>query len=110
MIIPAQAGLRTESGLCVYVGGDELHRLNVHLYEKQIKLVAQIHSHPTDAYHSDTDDAYAIATVLGSLSIVVPDFASRPFNMQECAVYRLDGRGWIEVPPSDLPHLIEIDD
>ncbi len=109
-IIPAQEGLRSDYGVCVRVDGDELHRINVELYDNKLSLIAQIHSHPTDAYHSTTDDAYPIATTVGCLSLVVPDFASRPFDLRDCAVYRLLPSGeWEELSGAEVESLIVIE-
>jgi hypothetical protein len=116
VIVPRQQGHRTEHGLAVSVSGDELHRINVHLYRTKQKLLAQVHSHPTEAYHSAMDDRYAIATALGSFSIVVPDFATGPFSLAEFATYRLlEGRWfwdrkarWREVSASVAAQFIRI--
>lgn len=108
-IIPEQSGIRSAHGLLVSVGEAELRRINLHLYRSGLRLLAQIHSHPTDAYHSEVDDEYAIATALGSFSIVVPNFARAPFDLRICATYRLtaasvwraEGRArWTPVPPA----------
>lgn len=88
-IIPRQTNSRGDHGLLVEVDGDELHRINLKLYRHGWRIVAQIHSHPGAAYHSGTDDRFAIATTQGAFSIVVPDFAQGPFVMQEFATYRL---------------------
>lgn len=93
-VIPRQQGHRTDHGLAVSVPGVELHRINMLLHRAGLRLVAQVHSHPTEAFHSDTDDRYAIATALGCLSLVVPDFAVRPFALHDCAAYRLTRRRW----------------
>lgn len=93
-IVPQQNGIRTEHGLAVTVSGEELHRINMHLYRTKQRLIAQIHSHPGHAFHSSTDDDYAIATALGSLSLVVPDFAVDPFEVARCATYRLQPPRW----------------
>lgn len=97
VIIPKQRGLRTEHGLAVTVEGIELHRINMSLRRDGLRLIAQIHSHPTEAFHSAMDDEYAIATALGSLSVVVPDFAAAPFSIRGCAVYRLTEPGWLSL-------------
>ena len=76
------------------VEADELHRLNVWLYENAERLAIQVHSHPTEAFHSDTDDAYPIVTTLGGLSLVVPDFARYGVRGPETALYRLSSAGW----------------
>lgn len=93
-IVPVQDGRITDHGLIVTVSGDELHRINVHLYKTGRKLIAQVHSHPGHAYHSAVDDEYAIATEVGAFSIVVPDFAEGPFEIGNYAVYRLQEGRW----------------
>ncbi|HEX8459354.1 MAG TPA: Mov34/MPN/PAD-1 family protein [Pyrinomonadaceae bacterium] len=110
-IIPEQKGLRSDLGVCVSVDGRELHRINVWLHSRGLTLVAQLHSHPTEAYHSDTDDTYPIATTTGSLSLVVPDFAVAPFSLEDCAIYRLlPPLSWVELSPEDAARLIVIED
>lgn len=108
-LIPAQRAVRTAKGVCVIVGPEELHRINVWLFDNRSTVMAQLHSHPDDAYHSDTDDSFPIATTAGSLSLVVPGFAKRPFALQECAVYRLMADAtWHELPGPDVARLIQI--
>ncbi|MGA0594265.1 Mov34/MPN/PAD-1 family protein [Enterovirga sp. CN4-39] len=114
--IPRQQGHRTPQGVAVTVAGPELHRLNLYLHRNELRLIAQIHSHPTHAYHSAMDDEYAVATALGSLSLVVPDFAAAPFTVETCAVYRLQRRPWWQFSEKprwtavgDAPRLIRIE-
>lgn len=110
-LIPAQRGLRYDTGVCVRVDSEELFRINRYLYQTGRQLVAQLHSHPTDAYHSETDDTYPIATTAGAFSLVVPDFAIRPFSLADCAVYRLvPGEGWLEFPPPAVARVIQLTD
>lgn len=92
--LPAQTGHQLPDGICVTVDGDELHRLNRWLYENGQRLGAQVHSHPTRAYHSDTDDSYPIATQRGALSLVVPHFANGGIRGGGVATYRLTASGW----------------
>lgn len=94
VIVPEQQGIRSDHGLAVMVPGVELQRINLYLYRNGLRLIAQIHSHPTEAYHSEMDDEYAIATALGAFSLVVPDFARHPFSITACAIYRLTPRMW----------------
>lgn len=111
LLLPKQRGLRTKDGVCVIVDADEMHRINVHLFQTGLRLIAQVHSHPTHAYHSDTDDQYALATTIGAFSLVVPDFAVRPFSLTDCAIYRLARNGeWIEVPPAQARSIFIIED
>lgn len=104
--VPRQTATRSRDGLTVRVEGEALHRLNVWLYEHTQILAAQVHAHPTDAYHSETDDTFPIVTALGGLSLVVPDFC-RCDLFTDSAAYRLTPEGWIE---SERPvrELIEV--
>src|SRR5206468_3625659 len=66
-LIPKQVGHFVGGGVCVTVDGEELHRMNVWLHSQGLRLIAQLHSHPSEAYHSETDDAFPIATTEGCL-------------------------------------------
>ena len=107
--VPKQTAYRLETGLCVRVDGSELHRLNTWLYEAKQVVGVQVHSHPTEAYHSETDDAYPVATLEGSLSIVLPFFARHGWDTDGNAAYRLIEGRWLKVtgPLSDLVEVVE---
>ena len=105
--VPRQTSYKLESGLCVRVDGDELHNLNVWLYRSQQIIGVQVHSHPTDAYHSVTDDAYPIATLEGSLSVVLPYFGRDGWESVGIATYRLESGDWRELT-SPIDKLIEV--
>jgi proteasome lid subunit RPN8/RPN11 len=75
-------------------------------------VLAQIHSHPGEAFHSEVDDEWAIVRYEGALSIVVPYFASdttpKSF-LEDAAVFVLRADDvWHEVPPHQLHHLLEM--
>lgn len=109
--VPAQRAIRTESGLAVLVDADELHRLNVWLYQQQLRLIAQIHTHPTDAYHSELDDAIPIITSQGGLSLVIPDFARGAADLATYAIYRLGpANTWDAVSERDVTDLVKVTD
>jgi len=108
-IIPEQEAYILDEGLLYSVDGEELHRINVWLYANKMTLIAQIHSHPRRAYHSETDDQYPIIAVNGGLSIVIPDFAFRPFSLRDWAIYRLyPQRMWKFLEPAQVSELIKI--
>lgn len=94
--VPTQRAFKTRKGLLVRVEGDALHRMNAWLYEHEQVLIAQVHAHPTDAYHSETDDSFPVVTSEGGLSIVVPDFCKHGLITPETAIYRLSTSGWVE--------------
>lgn len=108
--VPFQTAHTLPDGLCVTVHGDELHRLNRWLYENKQTLAVQVHSHPTHAFHSDTDSAYPILTQRGGLSIVVPHFARSGVAGPGVATYRLDGHGWRHVRGRKLRRLLTLND
>lgn len=91
---PKQTTSRGEEGLLVMVDGEALFRVNRAFYERGLILGGQVHSHPTDAYHSSTDDTYPLMTLAGGLSAVVPDFGEGGRErLSEWAWYRLVGTG-----------------
>lgn len=92
--LPKQTATRTRHGLLVVVDGAELFRVNREFYRQGLTLAGQIHSHPTNAYHSDTDDTYPLITLKGGLSVVVPDFGrGGQDQLSNWAWYRLAGTG-----------------
>lgn len=108
MHVPHQHSYRGRSGLHVEVGGDALHELNRWLYEHGQQLVAQVHSHPTEAYHSETDDAYPMVAAIGALSIVLADFGQHGLSSPTTAVYRLSEHGWTELGSLDVNSLLQV--
>jgi hypothetical protein len=106
-IVPEQRAMVTGGGLLVTVDGNALFEINKLVHERSETLAAQVHSHPTSAYHSSTDDAFPLVTLIGALSIVVPDFARyAPADMERWAWYRLSAQGkweaaskntWVEI-------------
>lgn len=109
MHVPRQTAYRLTDGLCVRVEGPELHRLNVWLFEHQERLAVQVHSHPTDAYHSETDDAFPIVTTRGGLSLVVPDFGRRGVRGPGIVLYRLGLSGWDEIGSAQARSLLHLE-
>src|SRR5688572_8194258 len=60
VLVPEQNPIREENGVGYFVEGPVLFKLAKYLEREKLRLIAQVHSHPTDAYHSETDDRYAI--------------------------------------------------
>ncbi len=108
VLIPEQCAMETEHGLLVTVEGEALFRVNKAVYERNEVLAAQVHTHPTDAYHSSTDDTFPLVTLVGALSIVLPDFAREaPGDIDRWAWYRLSKRAKWE--PASTSTKIEIE-
>jgi proteasome lid subunit RPN8/RPN11 len=95
--VPNQQPVTSESGVGYFVSGETLFQLNRSLADTGLRLIAQVHSHPGEAYHSKADDRYAIVTADGGFSLVVPDFGRAPANPSSWAVYRLIRGDWREL-------------
>lgn len=69
-------------------------------------IVAQIHTHPREAFHSFADDKWAIVRHQGAYSLVLPYFCSttNPENFMETVVtFVLDeSNSWGEVDNSNI--------
>lgn len=63
-----------------------------------LQIVAQVHTHPGVAYHSDGDVEGARIRYIGYASVVLPDFGRRLPHLDEAAVYVFCGnRGWTKL-------------
>lgn len=75
-------------------------------------VLSQIHTHPGEAFHSPTDDRWAIVRHTGALSIVLPYFASQSTDrnfIEQAAVFYLDGSNvWRAVKPKQLARRLRI--
>ena len=79
-----------------YISDIYVHNLNVKLNKEKCSAIAQIHTHPGDAFHSSVDDEHSILSIPGSFSIVIPDYGNIPVNaIDEWLVYRLIDGKWI---------------
>lgn len=106
--VPEQHPVSDESGLGYFVSGDALFELNRGLAKTGLRLIAQVHSHPREAYHSHTDDRYAIVTAEGGFSLVVPNFGKAPADPASWAVYRLVCGDWKELTSHEVRNLFEV--
>ncbi len=106
--VPAQRSFRSTEGLHVRVDAEQLHGMNMWLYQNRQTLGIQVHTHPGEAYHSVTDDTYPIVTTLGGLSLVVPDFAQHGVLCTGTVLYRLHRDGWRIVGLDRAKRLLEV--
>jgi hypothetical protein len=86
-----------------HVGGFVLadHWLNdfwFRLAEENLGVRIQVHTHPGEAFHSPTDDAFPIIHTTGFLSLVIPNFALGPIGFEGAFLTEIqaDGR-WREI-------------
>jgi hypothetical protein len=64
------------------------------LSEKGLGIRVQVHTHPQQAFHSQTDDAFPIVHTNGFLSLVIPNFGLGPVGFDEAYLAEIseDGR------------------
>lgn len=83
------------SAVHVIVERDEIERINDELATTREVLGVQLHTHPSEAFHTTIDAEYPLITKVGALSVVVPDYATAPLgDLSHCAVYRYEEKGW----------------
>src|SRR5207253_2960750 len=93
-LTPPQESISSERGVGYFVTGDTLFQINKILSDRGLRLIAQVHSHPGEAYHSEADDLYAIVTTEGGFSLVVPNFGDAAAEPRSWANYRLVDSEW----------------
>ncbi len=77
---------------------DELFRINKELFSIKQTLVAQVHTHPSHAFHSETDDEFATVSHEGAYSIVVPNFGTVSVSdYDNCAYFLRRGSNWMQL-------------
>jgi hypothetical protein len=108
--VPEQKPIQSEDGVGYFVSGETLFLMNRALSESGLRLIAQVHSHPREAYHSEADDRYAIVTANGGFSLVVPNFGHVDPDPALWAVYQLRDRRWLELSKASVQSLIRVRD
>lgn len=101
-VIPDQVGQRSAFGVAVEVTDAGKLQMAAALALDEL-WHARIHSHPGEAFHSETDDRNPVLTAEGAVSIVVPFFGlGLRRGLDACAAFVLrDGR-WVAARPSDV--------
>jgi hypothetical protein len=108
--VPDQRSYREDGDLMVHVEGPALFELNRWLYERKQLLGAQVHTHPTTAYHSDVDNEFPIMTTIGGLSIVLPNFGDGGLLAHGVVAFRLSQAGWIQLADDFIGRVVELSD
>lgn len=83
-------GLRIES--------DWINRFWTDMADRGLGVRIQVHTHPHEAFHSPTDDAYPLLFDAGFLSLVIPDFAMGPVGFRNAYLTEIQPDGaWQQV-------------
>lgn len=75
------------------VSGKAMEILFAWAEEQDLRVWAQFHSHPTDAFLSATDLKYGFS-VEGFTSAVIPDFVTPPFFPNQWGWWRYESKSW----------------
>lgn len=84
-----------------------LNAFMVRLHQARRTVVAQVHTHAEEAFHSATDDAWPLVRTPGFVSLVIPRFAANEFSAIDAYVAELDSAGrWLEQPVDRLMQFV----
>ena len=68
------------------------------LAQANLGVRIQAHTHPGEAFHLPTDDAFPIIHTIGFLSLVIPNFALGPIGFENAYLAEIQEDGcWREV-------------
>lgn len=99
---PGQHAYRSDDGCAVEVPPRELSAL-ISALPLETFVLARLHTHPGEAYHSPVDNTNMLIAHEGAISIVVPDFATAPFDLRACSVNELrSASGWRELDDDEV--------
>jgi len=69
------------------------------LATRNLGVRVQVHTHPCEAFHSETDDAFPLLFDAGFLSLVIPNFASGLVGLDNAYLAEIQADGsWSQVP------------
>lgn len=89
-----------------HLPGSSMRSLMDYLKKDRRRILAQVHSHPGQAFHSKADDKWAVIRHEGALSLVLPTFASTTTLAnfyEQAATFSLSAEDkWLEVNTLDV--------
>ncbi len=100
---------QTNTPISYEVSEEEEFRINKKLNDESLMVMCQIHTHPSFAFHSYTDDEGSALVLPGSLSIVIPDYGF--IQKDDCSmweVYVFDGTHWCHLRRVEVNELFQI--
>lgn len=83
-----------------------------YLDQHSVRVLAQVHTHPEEAFHSAADDKWALVRHLDALSLVLPHFASTADKsnfIDVAAVFRLTASNkWVPVDSNQVSSYLRV--
>jgi proteasome lid subunit RPN8/RPN11 len=75
-----------------------ISRFWLDMADQDLGVRVQVHTHPGEAFHSKTDDAFPLIHEHGFLSLVIPDFAFGPVGFERAYLTEIQADGsWKQV-------------
>lgn len=85
-----------ETGVCV-LQGDAFAKLWAICREKNLTVVADVHTHGGKAFQSGSDKTNPMVAREGHIAIILPDFARSPISLGRIGIYEYDGdHAWFD--------------
>ncbi|GEM_PF-1173044 len=107
---PRQIAYRTEAGLAVEIPVEEWTALALQLPPGAFVL-AKVHTHAGEAYHSEVDAANPYLSHEGAVAITVPNFARDPLtDLTTCSVNVRRDRQWQELGEAEVREIFTIEE
>lgn len=78
------------SGVCI-LKADAFSKLWTICRARKLTVVADIHTHPGQAFQSETDRRNPMVARAGHIAVIVPDFASAPVRYERLGIYEYQG-------------------
>ena len=78
------------TGVCVLTG-ESFAKLWEICRRKKLTVIADIHTHPGEAYQSSSDQTNPMVARTGHIAIIIPNYAKRPLNREEIGIYEYCG-------------------
>jgi hypothetical protein len=77
--------------------------------ERKLRVIADIHTHPsTWVEQSDTDASNPMTALPGHVAFIAPNFARGPIRPEHLGAHRFDGTGWTSHFNSRVTDVIDV--
>lgn len=94
------------TGVCV-LHGPAFSKLWAICRERKLTVIADIHTHPGEAFQSVSDRTNPMVATAGHIAIIVPDFASGPSIRDRLGIFEYRGQHqWVDRSPSKTSNFL----
>jgi proteasome lid subunit RPN8/RPN11 len=112
VVVEAYEPIQETSRVLFWLPPESVRAMMQYLKEHQLIAVGQVHSHPGEAFHSETDDKCSLIGKVGAISVVVPNFAKgitlRNFVSKAAFFYLVPSGDWALATPAQVKQHVRI--